>query len=362
MRFIFTAPVYHTNQHFAVKALIEAGHEVSFLALRSEHSHVYDALHPTVLGESIATRALNGERTSVPPLTRFWTLMRSLKPDVVVVRNPNYAYGLLTAVVGRMIGANVIFYSLTPMHRRLKWWKVFMRSIPAWAAGAKWMTPILGSPEQYPPTFGALRYIPFAMEPQTAPEQRHWFRDGAINVLSVGKYQERKNHRLFLQVIANLSKKYQVRATIIGECTTADHWREFAEVKNLGESLGLNHSVRLKANMAFWDVQREYATHDVFVLPSRDEPAGISLLEAMSHSMPVVCSESCGLKACVQPGENGYVFITDDADHLEECMERIIRDRTRLMEMGARSYETVLSEHSPARYVENLESIAQRNC
>ena len=34
MHFLFTAPRYHTNQHFAVKALIDAGHEVSFLALR----------------------------------------------------------------------------------------------------------------------------------------------------------------------------------------------------------------------------------------------------------------------------------------------------------------------------------------
>ena len=30
---MFTAPRYHTNQHFVVKALLDAGHEVSFLAL-----------------------------------------------------------------------------------------------------------------------------------------------------------------------------------------------------------------------------------------------------------------------------------------------------------------------------------------
>ena len=34
LRFVFTAPRYHTNQHYAVKALLDAGHEVSFLALR----------------------------------------------------------------------------------------------------------------------------------------------------------------------------------------------------------------------------------------------------------------------------------------------------------------------------------------
>ena len=51
MHFLFTASVYHTNQHFAVKALQDAGHEVSYLALAREQSEVYDALCPTILGE-----------------------------------------------------------------------------------------------------------------------------------------------------------------------------------------------------------------------------------------------------------------------------------------------------------------------
>ena len=59
--------------------------------------------------------------------------------------------------------------------------------------------------------------------------------------------------------------------------------------------------------------------------------------------------------------ENGYVFRTDDADDLEERMERIVSDRSMLMAMGTRSYELVVcSEHSPARYVETLLAIAER--
>ncbi len=54
MRFIYTAPRYHTNQHFPIKALLEAGHEVSFLALARGQSEEYTALSPTVLGYSAA--------------------------------------------------------------------------------------------------------------------------------------------------------------------------------------------------------------------------------------------------------------------------------------------------------------------
>ena len=358
MHFVFTAPRYHTNQHFSVKALLDSGHRVSFLALGRGHSEVYDALTPTIIGESAAMRAIG---MSVPPLSDFWRLMRRLRPDVVIIRSPNSAYGLLSVVAARLMGCTVVFYTQTPVHRRLGRWKRFMRSFLAWAARARWITPVLGSPDAYPPAFGALRYVPFVVEPQTAPEQRQWFRGGAINVLSVGKFRERKNHRLFLRAVAGLSERYPVRATVIGECTTAGHRREFAELREFQTSAGLDDRVCFKTNLSYWDVQREYARHDLFVLPSRDEPAAVSPLEAMAHSLPVICSDSNGTRCYIRPGENGYVFRTDDVDHLEECMERVISDRSKTVEMGARGYELVISEHSPGRYVERLVSIAGGN-
>ena len=34
MRFVFTAPRFHTNQRYAFRALLDAGHEVTMLVLR----------------------------------------------------------------------------------------------------------------------------------------------------------------------------------------------------------------------------------------------------------------------------------------------------------------------------------------
>ena len=356
MHFLFTAPRYHTNQHFAVKALLDAGHQVTFMALGLGQSEVYDSLSPTVLADSATMHAIG---IQLPPLFEFWGLIQRLKPDVVVVRDPNTTYGLLSIATARVMRRTVVFYSQTLMHRNLRWCERFIRSFPAWVAGAKWITPVLGSPDAYSPAIGALRYVPFVMEPQTAPVQKQWFHGGVINVLSVGKFQRRKNHRMFLRVVARLLERYPIRATIIGECTTEEHKIELAEVRKLHQDLGLGDRVRFQINMPFHFVQQEYAKHDLFVLPSRDEPAAVSHLEAMSHSLPAICSDTNGTQCYIRPGENGYVFRTDDLDHLVECMERIISDRARLVEMGARSYELVISEHSPAKYVNKLVAIAE---
>ena len=359
MRFVFTAPRYHTNQHFAIKALLDTGHEVSFLALRRGRSEVYDALDPVILGESGIARMLRSENLCMPPILRFLKELRKLKPDTVVVRNPLSAYGALSFIAARLMGGTVVFYSQTPVYRKSSWRRRVIRAVPAWIAGARWITPVLGDPGSHTQALGALRYVPFAMEPQTVPGHRRWFRNGRINILCVGKFMGRKNHLLFLQAVSMLSCRHEVRVTIIGECVGEGAEAELKELKRRTGELDLTESVDFKTNLHYWEVQREYAEHDLFVLPSSDEPAAVSHLEAMSHSLPVICSDTNGTQSYIRPGENGYIFRSGDADDLERCMERIVTDRIALMAMGARSYDLVMSEHSPARYVDSLVAIAE---
>ena len=131
MHFVFTAPRYHSNQHFAMKALLDAGHDVSFLALTRRHSEIYDALHPTILGESWISRVLRRERLRLPPVAHLVSTMWALKPDVVVVRDPLTAYGALAAATARLTRSKVILYSQTPAHHKFRWWQRLIRSSPA---------------------------------------------------------------------------------------------------------------------------------------------------------------------------------------------------------------------------------------
>ena len=357
-RFVFTGPWYHTNQRYAAKALVDAGHEVTFLVLRRGSKEVFDEFTPDVrlvVGKSAGKDHIE---EGAPPFIGLWRQLRNLNPDVVVVREHGHPYAPLATVVARLLGCRVLFYKLTPVHRKLGWWKRTQGSLSAWVASAKWTSPLLGSPALHPPAFGALRYVPFVMEAQTSPIERLWFRGGVLNCLCVATFRPRKSHRLLLEAIAGLSHQYAIQTTIIGECVSEDHQRHIDELKVLRDSLGLTDKLRFRTNLPYSEVQQEYAMHDLFVLPSRDEPAGIALLEAMAHSLPVICSDTCGLQSCVHSGENGYVFKSDDAEDLQECIERIVSNRVRLVEMGRRSYDIVVAEHSPEEYVKSMLELA----
>lgn len=371
MHFVYTAPRFHTNQHFAAKALLDAGHKVTFMVLRRAQSETYEALSPTILGCWPTFDVLRRAAASLPwvgytdvggmpPPLRFFTAMRRLRPSAVVVRDPKSAYGLLASLVTKLIGAKLILYTQTPKHQHVSRRKRVIYSLMMRTTGAEWFTPILGRPDQYAAVNDALRYLPFVAEPATSPSSKRWLRNDIVNVLSIGKFQRRKRHDLFVDAVAEVAGKHAIRALIVGECTTDEHRQVIQDVIRQRARLGLEDTVEIQTNLPFGEVQRHYAAHDLFVLPSQGEPAAVSPLEAMAHSLPVICSDTNGTACYILTGRNGFVFRSGDAQHLAACIAEAIQDRGRLMALGAESYRQVQGEHRPARYVNTLVDMARR--
>lgn len=80
------------------------------------------------------------------------------------------------------------------------------------------------------------------------------------------------------------------------------------------------------------------AAADFFVLPSREEPWGIAVAEAMAAGLPAVLSDQVGAAYdLLELGQNGFLVAAGSAESLEEALERCVRQRDRLPAMGERS-------------------------
>jgi glycosyltransferase involved in cell wall biosynthesis len=64
----------------------------------------------------------------------------------------------------------------------------------------------------------------------------------------------------------------------------------------------------------------------VFVLPSRHEPQGIVVLEAMAARTPVIAAAVGGVPEIVRDGTNGLLFPGGDAEALAEAVSRALSD------------------------------------
>ena len=66
-----------------------------------------------------------------------------------------------------------------------------------------------------------------------------------------------------------------------------------------------------------------YGEADVFILPSRSEPWGIVVEEALNNGLPIIVSDKVGCAEELVDDSNGLIFKSDDADSLKEAIKKI---------------------------------------
>jgi glycosyltransferase involved in cell wall biosynthesis len=90
------------------------------------------------------------------------------------------------------------------------------------------------------------------------------------------------------------------------------------------------------------ELPRFYDLCDVFVLPSRHEPWGLVVNEAMCAGRAIVASDEVGAAAdLVRDGENGFVFPAGNVEALAAALTRVLADAEATRRMGARSREII---------------------
>lgn len=77
-----------------------------------------------------------------------------------------------------------------------------------------------------------------------------------------------------------------------------------------------------------------YNAADVYVLPTYREGFGLSILEASSTGLPIITTDTYGVRDSIVDGETGLRCKTYDVESLADCMERLYLDEAERKRMG----------------------------
>lgn len=163
-------------------------------------------------------------------------------------------------------------------------------------------------------------------------------------ILFVGRVAEEKNIKFLIEAHKKLVKEdNKYKLIIVGDGP---------DIKNLKElSKDIKDNVVFAGKSLWEDVPCYYDIADIFVTASRSETQGLTVLEALASSTPVVCANDPSYIDAIVPGSNGFVFDTE-----EEYLENIkkLRKDNKLREefsINARNYSENFSSSKYAKRV-----------
>ena len=415
MKFLYVAPRYHTNQMDIMKGLVERGHEVCFISHYAAAIEDYSCVTPVVLGYSRLYRLLDHLYVNVihrkrpeaivfkiqhgfPPLLKLRKLICDFRPDVVILRERS-AYSMAAYLICRKKGYPCILYNQNPLWSAPAKTDLAHRIVGSMTPKLR-MTPVMGVKRPGTSVKEHDFFVPFVIEPQKAPEERTYFASDTVHILCIGKYEPRKHHLLLLQVVEELlggrahapagklpdrfdgglhsggaesvsagenngehgkaPGNYKIRLTLVGEATMAFQKEYCEQVRRYVADHHMEDIVTVKTNVPRREMEAEYLAADVYVIPSTREMASVSQLEAMSYSLPVICSDANGTASYVEDGLTGYQFRDCDRQDLSDKLEKMLSDRERMKAMGAAGYRALMEKYSFETYQKAIQAMLEK--
>lgn len=114
------------------------------------------------------------------------------------------------------------------------------------------------------------------------------------------------------------------------------------------------------------DVLELMKASDVFVIPSRYEGLSIAMIEAMACGLPVIASNSPGLREHIKNEENGILFLAKNHMELAESIIRLANDENLRSILSAGSKKSFLNEYDMRSNIKILDQLfkkyATSNC
>ena len=135
------------------------------------------------------------------------------------------------------------------------------------------------------------------------------------NLISIGTVNDRKNHILILKSLKRSIKRLKIKVHL----TIAGDGPALAQLIDYSNQNDLDDFITFLGNVE--DVIPLLKQADIFIMSSNNEGLPISLIEALSFSLPIISSNISGARECVSEGINGRLFKVNNEYALSEIFE-----------------------------------------
>ena len=329
MKIAIFLPRYHTNYIGVVQSLKNQKHQVKLYVYNTGFTENYSVIKPIFIKENILTKIINYffnvklNKFYLPNFYKFKKEIFKDPTDIIIMRSYNKLFMLYLLYLKLFNNFQFILYHQTD-HQNLTKFNFSLKFIKFYLIlkvfKIKVFSPIISLKKKL--FFKKIFFLPFVSKVSYGDRKIK----KSNHFLIIGKFVKKKNHEMFVRAIKYLDDMYNIKATIIGEVSTNEHRKEFTRIKNLITSLGLKNKIKLLKNIKNESIKDYYKKNHFFVLPTSEDLAPITIIEALGNGCMVLCSSTCGTKIYIKKGFNGFVFKNNDQISMNYNMIKMIKN------------------------------------
>ena len=162
----------------------------------------------------------------------------------------------------------------------------------------------------------------------------------------VGRIAKEKNINFLLNNMKTIIKDCpNVKLLIIGDGPDLDEYKEYSEKNDLTKN------TLFIGKIPWEDIPKYYLLSDVFVTASTSETQGLTVIEAMAASLPVVCISDESFNNTVIDNLNGYLF-NNDKEYVES-IKKLYNDK-KILNRLRKGAENTAEMHTVKYFAERV--------
>jgi len=146
-------------------------------------------------------------------------------------------------------------------------------------------------------------------------------------ILFLGRIGAEKNVEFLINNHKEILKKYKnTKLLIIGDGPDLEKYKE------LVKELKIQNKVIFTGKVPWDEVPLYYACADIFATASHTETQGLTVIEAMASSLPVVALNDDAFRSVIVEGLNGYLFNTND--EYIDIIDKLLSSENKMNKLG----------------------------
>lgn len=164
---------------------------------------------------------------------------------------------------------------------------------------------------------------------------------------TVGRLVPLKNHRMFIDAARKvLEKVLKVKFLIIGDGILLNDLKSYVKSLNLTEQIIFMGWLN--------NLEDVYPLMDIYVTCPTSEGFGLTPLEAMRYSIPVIATMVGGLTEIITDGENGILVESNDVSCLADKIIYLLNDPSKSIDIGREGRRLLASKFSISRTADKI--------